>query len=93
MQELLGQSISPACRSRWSTRFGNGPFRALKALVKGCGLWLPQYLTRGAAKISLLLCLTMLAMMTARNLRGMAIVPGSRTAWMSGLDGDKVGER
>ncbi|CAK9064046.1 unnamed protein product [Durusdinium trenchii] len=64
-----------------------------KALVKGCGLWLPQYLTRGAAKISLLLCLTMLAMMTARNLRGMAIVPGSRTAWMSGLDGDKVGER
>ncbi|CAK9076751.1 unnamed protein product [Durusdinium trenchii] len=35
-----------------------------KALVKGCGLWLPQYLTRGAAKISLLLCLTMLAMMT-----------------------------
>ena len=23
----------------------------------------------------------------------MAIVPGSRTAWMSGLDGDKVGER
>ncbi|CAK9101772.1 Retrovirus-related Pol polyprotein from transposon TNT 1-94 [Durusdinium trenchii] len=42
-----------------------------KALVKGCGLWLPQYLTRGAAKISLLLCLTMLAMMTARKLRGM----------------------